>query len=179
MLMADVLQWVAVALGFVVSLPALWMLARAIGPRWFEKRAGIEGLGKSLLVGLAPLLVAVIVLAAMGKRLGPLPGAWVSGLVVLWGLAGAAGIAAQVGVRLWPAADPWRQSRNGGLVLVCVALLPMVGWFIVFPLLLVAGMGTQVRAWFVRKPTVTEAPVSVGGPPPVVTAGPPPVPPGA
>jgi hypothetical protein len=70
---------------------------------------------------------------------------------------------------LWPAADPWRQTRNGGLVLACASLLPVVGWFIVFPLLVIAGMGTQVRAWFVPK-------VRAGVPPPVA-AGPPEVPP--
>lgn len=169
MLMADVLQWLAIALGFVVSLPALWLLARGLGPRWFERRAGVEGTGKSVWIGLVPLLVAALVLGLLGKRLGPLPGLWLSGFVLLWGLAGAAGIAAQVGARLWPAADPWRQTRNGGLVLACASLLPVVGWFIVFPLLVIAGMGTQVRAWFVPK-------VRAIVPPPVV-AGPPEVPP--
>lgn len=175
MLMADVLQWVAIAAGFVVALPALWMLARGLWPGWFERRREIEGIGRSLLAGLAPLSIALLALALLGKRLGPLPGALVSGGVLLWGLLGAAGLAAQVGARLWPQADGWRQSRNGGLVLACTALLPVVGWFLILPLIVLFGMGVQVRAWFGRKERPADTPSAPEpGPPPRVS--PPPVP---
>jgi hypothetical protein len=179
MLMADVLQWVAIAAGFVVSLPALWMLARALGPGWFERRVRIQGPGKSLLVGLAPLLVAIVVLAVLGKRLGPLPGLWLGGLVLLWGLLGAAGLAAQVGARLWPEDRAWRQSRNGGLVLACAALLPLVGWFILLPLIAIGGMGIQVRAWFQPKDKAAAAPLVPCSPPAMPAAEPPVLPGGA
>jgi hypothetical protein len=61
-------------------------------------------------------------------------------------------VAALVGERLWPSAEPWRQVKHGGLTLVCCALLPVVGWFVLLPLMAVIGGGIQVRAWFLKEP---------------------------
>ena len=153
MLMSDVLMWVAIASGFIAGLPALWMLSRGLWPESFEKRSAIarKGIGLSFVLGLIPAVVFVTLIAGMAKRLGPIPGIIVSSALIVWGLVGVVGIASLVGERLWPAGDPWRQTRNGGLVVICCALIPVVGWFIFLPLMAVIGLGVNVRCLFTRR----------------------------
>jgi hypothetical protein len=155
MLFSTVLVWLLVAVGFVVALPALWVLARGLWPEGVERfrRVAELGLIKSFLVGLGPLVVGIVLIAVIAKlpKMGALA-ALVGGGVLAWGLIGAGGIATLVGERLWPSAEPWRQVKHGGLTLVCCALLPVVGWFVLLPLLAVIGGGIQVRAWFLKAP---------------------------
>jgi hypothetical protein len=113
------------------------------------------GLIKSFLVGLGPLVVGIVLIAVIAKlpKMGALA-ALVGGGLLAWGLIGAGGVAALVGERLWPSSEPWRQVKHGGLTLVCCALLPVVGWFVLLPLMAVIGGGIQVRAWFLKEPEV-------------------------
>lgn len=160
MLFADYFLWALIALGFVVSLPAIWMVSRALWPAGYERRHRIAqgNLWKTALIGVLPMVFSVLVLAATGKRIGVLA-VLVAGLVVLWGLSGLSGLATVIGERLWPREDePWRQTRNGGLVLVCCALLPVVGWFILLPLLTLVGMGANVQSWRLRREAAPAAP---------------------
>ncbi len=154
MLMSDVLMWVAIASGFIVGLPALWMLSRGLWPESFEKRcaAARHGMGMSFILGLLPAIVFGFLIAVMAKRLGPVPGLIISGALIVWGLMGVVGIASLIGERLWPAGEPWKQTRNGGLVVICCALIPVVGWFLFLPLIAVTGMGVNVRCLFMRRP---------------------------
>ena len=161
MLFSTVSIYLSIALAFVIGLPALWMLQRGLWPESFEKKLAISqtSLFKTLLVGIIPVAVISLIIAVMAQRLGPIPGLLLSATILAWGFAGATGIASLIGTRLWPTGEPWRQSRNGGLVLVCCALLPMVGWFLLLPLIAVLGMGVNVRAWFVKpKPVETTPP---------------------
>jgi hypothetical protein len=146
-----------VAVGFVVALPALWVLARGLWPEGVGRfrRVAEMGLIKSFLVGLGPLVVGIVLIAVIAKlpKMGALA-ALVGGGLLAWGLIGAGGVAALVGERLWPSSEPWRQVKHGGLTLVCCALLPVVGWFVLLPLMAVIGGGIQVRAWFLKEPEV-------------------------
>jgi len=152
--MSDVLMWVAIASGFIVGLPALWMLSRGLWPEAFEKRcaAARQGMGLSFVLGLLPAIFFSFLIALMAKRLGPVPGLIISGTLIVWGLVGVVGIASLIGERLWPAGEPWKQTRNGGLVVICCALIPIVGWFLFLPLMAVTGMGLNLRCYFMGKP---------------------------
>ena len=158
MLMSDVLIWVAIATGFVVSLPALWMLTRGLWPEASAKRLEISrnGVFASFIAGLVPILVFSFIIAVLGKRLGPVPGILVSGSVLALGLSGLTGYASLIGERLWANAEIWRQTRNGGLVIICCALLPVVGWFLLLPIFVIIGMGVSVRS-FLSKSAVPAA----------------------
>jgi hypothetical protein len=159
--------WVAIASGFVVGMPALWMLTRGLWPDSFARRLAVSqaGVGKSLLIGLLPVIMASLIMAVIGKRLGPVPGILVSGTLIVWGFMGSAGLASLIGERLWPAGQAWQQTRNGGLVLICCALVPVIGWFIILPLIAIIGMGVNVRSWFGDK--ASPAPVLAAQPPPM------------
>ncbi len=148
MLMSDVMIWVAIASAFVAGMPALWMLSRGLWPDGFERCMAVSrtGVGRSLLIGLVPVIIATLLIAVLGKRLGPVPGILVSGAIIVWGFMGSAGFASVIGERLWANSEAWRQTRNGGLVLICCALVPVIGWFVILPLIAIAGMGVNVRA---------------------------------
>ena len=152
--MSVVFAWLAVALGFVVGLPSLWMCCDAVWPERAARKAGIAlaGLWKSLLIGLVPFVIFASTLGRLGKA--GLPGVIPMGLLLLWGFIGASGLARATGERLWPylAADrPWKQTMRGGFVLAGAALLPVVGWLFILPLILILGWGTSIRAIFAKR----------------------------
>lgn len=151
MLFSTVFTWLLVAAAFVIALPALWILATGLWPVRTQRlrRLAERGLLRSFFCGLPVLMAGVAVISVLSKlpKMGALA-ALLGGVLLTWGLLGAGGPAALLGERLWPQAEPWRQVKHGGLTLVCVALLPVVGWFVLLPLLAVIGAGLQVRALF-------------------------------
>ncbi|MES2596094.1 MAG: hypothetical protein V4662_12195 [Verrucomicrobiota bacterium] len=153
MLFSTVLTWLLIAVAFVVALPALWLLSRGLWPEKLEKQRVVAGRGlfKSFLIGLLPLVGGIFLITIISKipKMGALA-VLVGGALLAWGLIGAGGIAALVGERLWPQVEPWRQTKHGGLTLICCALLPVVGWAVLLPLLAILGWGINVRTWFVR-----------------------------
>jgi hypothetical protein len=157
MLFSTVLIWLLVAVAFVLALPALWLLARGLWPEKVEKQRLVAGRGllTSFLIGLGPLIAGVILIAVLSKlpKMGALA-VLVGGAMIAWGFIGAGGIAALIGERLWPQIEPWRQTKHGGLTIMCCALLPIVGWAVLLPLIAIIGWGINVRVWFV-KPEIT------------------------
>jgi hypothetical protein len=156
MLFSTVLIWLLVAIAIFVALPSLWLLVRALSPATAElgRDAAKGGLLKLLLFGLIPTAIGVFVvfLIANAIRNGALA-AFFAGILLTWGFIGAGGIATLVGERLWPRFDeePWRQTQRGGLVLVCCALLPVIGWMVFLPLIAVLGWGVNVKIFLARK----------------------------
>jgi len=161
MLFSTVLVWLLIAVAFVIALPALWLFAQGFWPQKVDRlrRVAARGLLKSFFLGLGPLILGTLLITFLSKL--PKAGALsvlVAGVLITWGLVGAAGIAAVVGERLWPNTESWRQMKQGGLTLVCCALLPVVGWAVLLPLLAIVGWGIQVRSWFEKEPGTTAAP---------------------
>jgi len=161
MLFSTVLVWLLIAVAFVIALPALWLFAQGFWPQKVDRlrRVAARGLLKSFFLGLGPLILGTLLITFLSKL--PKAGALsvlVAGVLITWGLVGAAGIAAVVGERLWPNTESWRQMKQGGLTLVCCALLPVVGWAVLLPLLASVGWGIQVRSWFEKEPGTTAAP---------------------
>lgn len=161
MLFSSVLIWLLVAVAFVVALPALWLLARGLWPEKVERQRVVAGRGlwKSFFVGLGPLIGGIILITVLSKlpQMGALA-VLVGGTLIAWGFIGAGGIAALIGERLWPQIEPWRQTKHGGLTLICCALLPVVGWAVLLPLIAILGWGINVRAWFVKPANVEITP---------------------
>jgi hypothetical protein len=154
MTLSTVFIWLSIALGFFLAIPAQCMAVRALNPKRHRKQVILArgSMWGSLLLGLIPLAIGTASIAAGSKRLGPIPGLIVAGLLVLWGVSGLSGYASLIGKRLWRRAAPWRQTRNGALVLTCFAALPVVGWAVVLPALAVLGMGVNLRSKFVTLP---------------------------
>lgn len=163
MLISTIFMWVAIAAGFIIALPSLWLCGQALWPVAAEKRAQVASSGnwKSLLIGVVPLLITIAMLSKVGK-LG-LAGFIPLTVILLWGFVGADGLATFVGRKVWPSlreSNPWKQTMRGGFILVGSALLPMVGWVLVLPLIAVMGWGISVRSWFVKSnASTTSAPL--------------------
>lgn len=142
---------VALVIGLVASIAAYFLLARALWPR-FVARAEERferGPTSSVLAGIVPALLAFLVVVKLAQAsLGALA-AFFAALVVGVALAGASGVAARVGRALPGARDrdePWRATARGGLVLLGASITPILGWFVIFPLTLVGGLGAGVLA---------------------------------
>ncbi|HAL72532.1 MAG TPA: hypothetical protein DCP71_12250 [Verrucomicrobiales bacterium] len=155
MLFSTVLMWLLIAAGFVIALPALWLLARGLWPETVlrQQEAARKGLFKCFLLGLIPLIGSVVLITVLSKvpKMGALA-VLLGGIIIAWGFMGAGGIASLIGERLWPHAEPWRQTKQGGLTLVLCALLPVVGWAVLLPLMAVMGWGIALRARFAKAP---------------------------
>ena len=149
-----------IGLGILLGLPALWMFSRAMWPALVER--GREVASRRLLAnffaGLPVVVVIVALVANAGKagQQGGLALIVVIGLLIMWGLVGAAGLAAHVGARLWPSMtgdEAWRAMLRGSLVLAGVLAIPFIGWFILLLVLITLGFGIQVRSFFVGRRT--------------------------
>jgi hypothetical protein len=176
MLFSTVLIWLLIAAAFVIALPALWLLCRGLWPATAAKHqeAAARGLFVCFLLGLVPTIAGITAVTLISKlpKMGALS-ALLGGVLLAWGFLGAGGIASIIGGRLWQKVEPWRQTMRGGLVLISCALLPVVGWFVLLPLLAIIGWGVNVLAWFVGQPVAVQAPLPAPSAPPPLVSPPP------
>jgi hypothetical protein len=154
MTMADVLAVTLVILGLLLTLPAVWLLMRALFPaavaRSRDRIASRPVV--SFLAGIVPAAVLFGVSLALLGQAGPAGKA--AGFVlfvggVLLASLGLAGFATIVGERLPSAADegrPWRGLVRGAACLELSFLLPVIGWFGLLPLAAVTALGAAVLA---------------------------------
>jgi hypothetical protein len=169
MTMADVLAVALVIVGLMATLPAPWLLARALLPGAVE-RARERLVARPVLclfAGLVPAVLGIGVALALLGQGGPpvkiLGFALFTGTILVAGI-GMAGLAAAVGERLPSAADagrPWRGLVRGAICLELAFLVPFVGWFGLLPLALAAALGAAVLslAGAAATPPASPAPV--------------------
>jgi hypothetical protein len=153
MLMADTMAIFFVILGFMLALPALWLLCRGLWPRAVSGAAVASNtLLRPFLVGLPVTLIALI--AAVAARAAPGAFGWVAAMLAIciflvFASTGVAGFATRIGTRLASPLDterPWRATIRGGIVLELSYLLPVLGWFVILPLSLIIGAGSVTIA---------------------------------
>ncbi len=154
MVTADVLAVVFSVLAVFLGIPAFQLVVRAVAPRFaararrrFERTPGRVVAAGVVLA--APLLAPAIGLLQVD--LGPvrLVGLWWLGAVLAASLAGLSGLAARIGATLpgpSDAARPWWPLVKGAVALELACLVPILGWFLLFPLLLAAGAGAALFA---------------------------------
>jgi hypothetical protein len=155
-IMADVFTFVFLILGFWLALPALCLSLRAAFPnavtksqRHIAQRPG-RSLVAGIVVGIPSFVVSVAATAALpggGKLIGLL---LVAGLF-LYSFVGIAGLVTHLGQRLGSPADdaqPWLQTLRGAVCLVMPATIPVLGWFLIVPLVFLLGVGTTTISFF-------------------------------
>lgn len=155
MIMADVLLWTFVILGFFVITVAYWVAAVALAPGLVE--CSCERFGsspwKSLLIGAAvgiPLIALGLGMANGGPPVLKVAGILVVLLVFLLGLCGSAGLCLRIGkglVNPLDEAQPWLRVKRGGIVLGLMIIFPVLGWFFVFPVAIFGGIGAACLGW--------------------------------
>jgi hypothetical protein len=165
--MADVLAVALSIVGTLLTLPALWLLMRALFPAAVER-------GRERLRG-RPIVSFLVGLLASGLLLGgglvlvnasPNPGGKALGFVLLvaWFLIAGVGFAsfsALIGERL-PGRDdegrPWRPLLRGAACLELSFLFPLLGWFGVLPIAAAAATGAAALALASRADAAAPAP---------------------
>jgi len=155
MIMADILLWTLLILGTYVVFVAYWVGAYALFPTRVERCRAVYGARPvaATLVGLLILLPALVLGIGVSKALPhPLVQTPVSAGLLVLGLVcmvGSAGLVLRIGAGLASpvdAAQPWRRSLRGGLVLGLAFVMPLLGWFVLLPWTLASGMGAFVLA---------------------------------
>ncbi|MEP6925288.1 MAG: hypothetical protein ABI954_12550 [Pyrinomonadaceae bacterium] len=161
MLMADTMAIFLVIVGLLISFSGLWLLCRGL---WFKRvEAAAIWCGKSLwkpfLVGL-PLSFITVLFTILFKQIpGPVGNVIAIGIVcsyLMYASVGASGLATSIGQKLSAKIDvdqPWRTTLRGGNILVLSFLLPILGWFIIFPFSLIIGCGAMTLSFFNFKRT--------------------------
>lgn len=154
MTMADVFSVTFILAGLLITLPALWLLLRALFPGAVDRcRDRIASTPvRCFFLGLLPGFVLFGGAAALANAAGP-PGKALAFLLIVAGVllggVGLAGFSAVVGDRLPSAADdgrPWRGLVRGAVCLELSFLLPIIGWFGVLPIALTTGLGAALLA---------------------------------
>ncbi len=157
MIVADVLLWFLVITGTYLIFISYWLASRALFEGFVENcRQRIETHPvRQAVLGLTIALPTILLGLALLNGPNPamkLLGATVILALILAGLIGSTGLAAQVGAGLPSPRDlsqPWRRVLRGGAVLGLTFVFPILGWFVILPLALLMGIGAAWRS--VRK----------------------------
>lgn len=174
MLMADTMAIFFVVLGFLLALPGLWLVCRALWPGLVERsRERCESRPiVSFLVG-AGLTIGVVLASAVASKVaggaGKVASFAISSVFSMFAHAGVAGLASHLGRRLPSPVDagrPWRETLRGGIALELSYLVPILGWFVILPVSVVLGAGAATLALVAprRKAPVAAAPEPVREP---------------
>jgi len=156
MLLADTMAIFLVIVGLLITFPSLWLLCSALWPAFVERSSSSVqgGVWKSFFVGIPVLALSVVIVAVVGKlpaTFGQIGGILAFSVLMLFAQAGLAGLARQIGLKLFYAngtENLWKPTLRGGAVLVLSYLLPLVGWFLILPASIIIGAGSSVRACF-------------------------------
>lgn len=175
MLMADTMAVFFVVVGLMVSFVGLWLLARGMWPKRVVAAAERfeRGVMVPFLAGLPLSLVAFIATVLVSKLPGPFGGILAGAIVcayIAFANVGISGLATCIGRRLASGADaanPWRPTLRGSVVLVLCFLMPILGWFAVLPIALIAGAGSATIA--LLEPVLRRAIVPASSPASQVT----------
>ena len=75
---------------------------------------------------------------------------------------GVSALARQVGGRVLPNRDLWRQLATGASVLTLASMLPFIGWFILLPYILLVGLGGSIISIFTSRGAPPRSEESIG-----------------
>lgn len=156
MIMADVLKIFLLVLGALVVLVAYLLAAHALAPRRVVRASEALGSWRRIVAALAVglpsagfALAIALALQATGNLVGRGLGLALAIVPLALAITGVAGVALRIGRGLPSPIDrdaPWRAVLRGSIVLALCYLLPIVGWFVVFPATFAFGLGAAVLA---------------------------------
>ena len=149
MVTADVLAVVFSLLAIFLAVPAFQLVVRAMWPRLEEQSrrrfamTPIRTVIFGALLGI-PLVLPALGLMAVENGAVKLIGVWWFGGAMAISLVGLSGLASQIGATIPGPTDslrPWFPMVKGSVALELACLIPVFGWFLLFPVLLAAGAG--------------------------------------
>ncbi len=147
---AVVYSWLFIHIGVILVVTAYYTLSAALAPRLTE-RGRIRFARRPwlpIVIGLVisvPWVLAAILLIQQVPAGAKFVGAVLGCLWILSGLIGGAGIAQHVGGGdIAAGRATWVQTFRGGLFISLTWVLPLVGWLVMLPLTMSAGIGCLV-----------------------------------
>jgi len=158
MIVADILMWFLLIAGAYIVIIGYWLASQGLFPQYVDRcrrrvqAAPLRRLGLGLVCA-APTAVAGAILLRAPSPVLKFSGAVLLLLLVLAGLVGSAGVAAQAGLGLATPGDgreSWRLVLRGGLVMGLTFILPVIGWLLILPSVLLIGVGAALLA--LRRP---------------------------
>jgi len=123
-----------------------------------------KGLFRSFLLGVAVLVVlaAIVYVASLASK--PLGGVIAVVLMTLLALITFPMVSQDMGRRIFARSGanhgPVAQLAVGWLVFAGAGITPILGWFIIFPFLTLAGIGALVQAFWTSKPQTPAAEIA-------------------
>jgi hypothetical protein len=158
-ILGDILAVLTAIVGFVFSAWAVTMGFIVLFPLKAKRSQEILEVSpwKSVMLGLVLwLTVGTLGFTLAASPIGLLK---IAGLIVLTGVlaitvVGVSGLTTMVGQRIRSMDEKlseYQAVSRGTLIAVVAGLLPLVGWFVLIPIVLAAGMGAGTRAVFARK----------------------------
>lgn len=154
MLMADTVKIFLIVLGSLLSLCAFWLFCRALWPSLVKKSQSHcqEKALKCFLLGLpvsAVPILAFLILVNAPQPVLKMVGFAIFFLYLVYANIGVSGLVTMMGERLREGSShtsPWRITLLGSFVLSFTSLLPLFGWFFIFPIALITGAGARFLA---------------------------------
>lgn len=148
--------------GFVATIAATQVLFASLFPkRMAATRAALrERPAVSTLLGAFVFVLPFVLSIAIAQKV-QLAGAIGISAISLLGIFGLGAVALEVGGRLpstGAAASGWRAMIRGSVVVSLASLLPVAGWFLVWPLSIFAGVGAWTIGLFATAPAAAVAP---------------------
>ncbi len=151
---AVVYTWLFIHIGVILVVTSYFTLGAALAPA-LTNRARQQFAARPwlpIIIGLVisvPWMLAAIVLLQQAPAAAKFVGAVLGCLWILLGLIGGAGIAQHVGGGdNAPDRVSWVQTFRGGLFICLTWVLPLVGWMVMLPLTMSAGIGCLVLGTF-------------------------------
>jgi hypothetical protein len=173
---ADVFFWLLIVAGTYLALLAYWLAAMALFRSTVERARlayavrPVASVGVGLAV-LLPILLLGVGLVRATNGPSKLLVLMVLMVPLVFALVGSAGLADRIGAGLPSPEDtarPWRRVLRGGAVLGLLFIVPVLGWFALFPLTLASGLGALILSRRLLPPsaaTERHSPIasSIGG----------------
>lgn len=160
----DIIGFVSAGIGMIIAYPALLMLLNILFGKTTSRVAHRldKGMKGSFFVGLiivAPAAFLIFALISAGSVFQFI-GFILYLLLSFWGTIGNAALARVFGMRLTDIGDDERstlyQMLSGGFVLTLSFAFPLVGWFVVMPIMTCIGIGSMTMNLFSRKAGIEE-----------------------
>lgn len=156
---ANVWVFTLILVGLFLVFLSFWLASTALFPVFVDdcRRAYARPIRTTLLgllVGGPVFAIGLTLVNALPHPALKLVGGLVTTVPVVLGLAGSAGLASRIGHGLPSPTDdtqPWRRVLRGGSVLWLTFLLPLIGWILLWPLVVLSGVGAALRTWSGRR----------------------------
>ena len=148
----------------LITLIASFVFTRGLFPHKVDLiQASLENHWKQSfwlgLVNTVFITILVLGLGAMGNnyRVFLLPAFAIYGVFLIGLLFGLTAFVQLLGGRLFPERTPVQRDIRAGLVFLLTGLLPVVGWFLLFPYVLCLSVGAVVLTLFRKNPPAAKA----------------------